>query len=426
MRAAYSVLILILVLVSLAGMAEEGDEESEDTRTSARAIELPVIEVIATTPLPALGTPIDKVPANVQSLTAEDVEEQNPLDVSETLFDNIGSVNINAAQNNPFQNDLEYRGFLASPLVGSAIGLSLYMDGVRINEGFGDTVNWDLIPQSAISSVDLIPGSNPLFGLNTLGGAIALRTKSGFAYQGTEVEASGGSFGRRAVEAEHGGNRGGFDWYLTFNALDEDGWRDESPSEVRQLFGKIGWENDRTDLDLSYIFADNDLTGNPESLLARERDAVYTFPDDTDNKLHFLNLRASHAFTDALLLAGNAYYRGYQRDTLNADAEVQCVDGNDRAIALAVGLCEGSAAPIGGVGELELRVEGEDRTTQTDTDGYGGTVQLSHQATFFARANSVTVGFAYDGNDTDFTQDQAEADLFRKGLARGTRRIGDL
>ena len=259
MHAACALLILTLVLVSSPGMAEEGDREG--TRSPAGAIELPVIDVIATTPLPALGTPIDKVPANVQSLTAEDVEEQNPLDLSEMLLNNIGSVNINAVQNNPFQNDLEYRGFLASPLVGSAIGLSLYMDGVRINEGFGDTVNWDLIPQAAISSVDLIPGSNPLFGLNTLGGAIALRTKSGFAYQGTEVEASGGSFGRWAVEAEHGGYHGGFDWYLTFNALDEDGWRDESPSEIRQLFGKIGWEDDQTDLDLSYIFADNALDG---------------------------------------------------------------------------------------------------------------------------------------------------------------------
>ncbi|MGH8588174.1 MAG: TonB-dependent receptor, partial [Gammaproteobacteria bacterium] len=407
MRAAYSVSILTLTLVSLPGLAAERDGEGEGTRSPAGAIELPVIEVIATTPLPALGTPLDKVPANVQSLSAEDVEEQNPLDLSEMLFDNIGSVNINAAQNNPFQNDLEYRGFLASPLVGSAIGLSLYMDGVRINEGFGDTVNWDLIPQSAISSVDLIPGSNPLFGLNTLGGAIALRTKSGFVYQGTEVEASGGSFGRWAVEAEHGGNGSGFDWYLTFNALDEDGWRDESPSEIRQLFGKVGWEDDQTDLDFSYIFADNDLTGNgfaPESLLAQDRAAVHTFPDNTGNNLHFLNLRASHAFTDALLLAGNGYYRGYQRDTLNGDAEVQCVDEDDSPIALALGLCEGAAAPFGGFGELELEVEGEDRTTGTNTDGYGGTLQLSHQATFFRRANSITVGFAYDGNETDFTQ----------------------
>ncbi len=417
--------LLALLWFPLAGIAEDDAK----AQTPARTIELPTIEVIATTPLPALGTDVDQVPANVQSLTAEDVEGQNPLDLSELLFENIGSVNINAAQNNPFQNDLEYRGFLASPLVGSAIGLSVYLDGVRINEGFGDTINWDLIPQSAISSVDLIPGSNPLYGLNTLGGAIALRTKSGFAFQGTEVEASGGSFGRWAVEAEHGGYQGSFDWYLTFNALDEDGWRDESPSEIRQLFGKLGWEDEKTDVDLGYIFAENALTGNgfaPESLLARERDAVYTFPDDTDNRLHFLNLRASHAFTEALLLAGNAYYRGYRRDTLNGDAEIACVDEDDSAIDVALGLCEGSAMPFGGAGDLELEVEGEDRTTGTDTDGYGGTLQLSHQAELFRRANSLSFGFAYDGNETGFTQSEAEGELFRKGLARGIRRSGAL
>ncbi len=202
MRAACSVLILTLVLVSLPGMAEEGDGGGERTRSPAGAIELPVIEVIATTPLPALGTPLAKVPANVQSLTAEDVEEQNPLDLSEMLFDNIGSVNINAAQNNPFQNDLEYRGFLASPLVGSAIGLSLYMDGVRINEGFGDTVNWDLIPQSAISSVDLIPGSNPLFGLKHPGRGDRASHQERFRLPG-----DGGRSERRLVRALGGRGR---------------------------------------------------------------------------------------------------------------------------------------------------------------------------------------------------------------------------
>ncbi len=261
--------------------------------------------------------PVNKVPSNVTSLTAKEIEDQNLTDLSELLFRNIPGVNLSPAQNNSFQNDVGYRGFLASPLLGSAIGISVYVDGARFNEGFGDTVNWDLIPQSAISSIDLIPGSNPLFGLNTLGGALAIRTKSGFAFQGTEIEASGGSFGRWAVEAEHGGNWNELDWYLTFNALDEDGWREESPSQIRQVFGKLGWETASTDLDLNYIFADNELTGNgfaPESLLAQDREAVYTFPDDTDNRMHFINLRASHWLGQNLLLAGNAFYRNYRRE----------------------------------------------------------------------------------------------------------------
>jgi iron complex outermembrane receptor protein len=227
-RRALPVLYALPLLISSAVSGEEQENP-------ATALELPEVEVIGTTPLPALGTPLEKVPANVRSLTAEEFEDQNPTDLSEMLFRNVPSIHLNAAQNNPFQNDITYRGFLASPLLGSAIGLSVYLDGARFNKGFGDTVNWDLIPQSAISSIDLIPGSNSLFGLNTLGGALAVRTKSGFAFQGTEVEASGGSFGRWAVEAEHGGYRDKVDWYLTFNALDKDGWRVGSPSDADSI-----------------------------------------------------------------------------------------------------------------------------------------------------------------------------------------------
>ena len=136
------------------------------------------------------------------------------------------------------------------------------------------SVNWDLIPQAAIAEVDLIPGSNPIFGLNTLGGALSVHTKRGRDFPGTTVGASGGSFERWAVEAEHGGFHGPFDWYLAFNALHEDGWRDQSPSTVRQLFATVGWEAGGTALNLNYIWADNDLVGNglvPESTLARDR-----------------------------------------------------------------------------------------------------------------------------------------------------------
>ncbi|MGH8647602.1 MAG: TonB-dependent receptor, partial [Gammaproteobacteria bacterium] len=408
---------------------------SEEQRNPATQIELPTIEVIATTPLPGLGMPTNKVPSNVSSLTAEEIEDQNLPEISELLFRNIPSVNLSPTQNNSFQNDISYRGFLASPLLGSAIGLSVYVDGARFNEGFGDTVNWDLIPQSAISSINLIPGSNPLFGLNTLGGALAIRTKSGFAFQGTEIEASGGSFGRWAVEAEHGGNWNELDWYLTFNALDEDGWREESPSEIRQVFGKLGWENATTDLDLNYIFADNALTGNgfaPESLLAEDREAVHTFPDDTDNRMHFINLRASHWLRENLLLAGNAFYHNYRRKTLNGDAEVTCVDdATDSAVftdpeggrPLHLGLCQGSAADFldadgnPGAGELELEVEGEDRTTKTDTDTWGTSLQSTFDARWFGHGNSLTIGFSYDRSDTDFRQDQAEAEIFEQGLS---------
>ena len=145
-------------------------------------------------------------------------------DASDFLNRYLGSVNINQTQNNPFQPDVNFRGFTASPLLGAAQGLSVYLDGVRLNQPFGDVVSWDLIPRRAIDNMVLMPGSNPLFGLNTLGGALNVATKSGKTDPGTLMEVQGGEYGRRSVEFEHGaGNSDGWHWYVTGNRFHDDG-----------------------------------------------------------------------------------------------------------------------------------------------------------------------------------------------------------
>ena len=168
------------------------------TDNPAEALERPQVEIIGTTPLPGLGTPLKDVPANVQVFNGKGLGKQRHGNLTGFLENNGTSVTANAAQGNPYQTDIGFRGFTASPLVGVPQGLSVFQDGVRINEPFGDVVNWDLLPQSAIASLQLIPGSNPLFGLNTLGGALAIYTKSGSQYPGGSVELSGGSFGRNS------------------------------------------------------------------------------------------------------------------------------------------------------------------------------------------------------------------------------------
>jgi iron complex outermembrane recepter protein len=233
-----STILLVLLALSPAA-AQAPSTESEKPETQPPVV-LPGITVIGATPLPALGIPVEKYPGNVQSLH-EDVAGRGALDLSDMLFRRLGSVNINSSQGNPWQNDVTYRGFLASPLTGSAIGLSVYLDGMRFNDGFGDTMSWDLIPKLAISGIDVIPGSNPIFGLNTLGGALAIRTKNGRDFPGTSIGASGGSFGRWNVEAEHGGSRGPFDWYVAFNALDEDG-RHRRPPDLRLYRQRSHWQ----------------------------------------------------------------------------------------------------------------------------------------------------------------------------------------
>jgi outer membrane receptor protein involved in Fe transport len=425
---------LIVLVVGSAAAAQEPETKE------AEIPQLPPVEVIGTAPLPAFGIPVQKYPGNVQSLTPDEIQNPGALDLSDFLYRRFGSVNINSTQGNPWQNDVTYRGFLASPLTGSPIGLSVYLDGMRFNDGFGETVSWDLIPRRAMAGVDVIPGSNPIFGLNTLGGALAVHTKNGRDFPGTMLGASGGSFGRWNVEAEHGAFFGPFDWYVAFNALDDDGWRAHSSSELRQLFTNVGWEAHGTKLALSYIYANNDLVGNglvPESTLARDRSAVHTFPDQTRNQMHLGHLRAGHQLTDDLLLSTNVFFRDYQRRTFNGDAQVNCVDdatGEEVFDASGrrphLGQCSGSAAgffdsagnPLGGA--LQRTAEGEQRTTKTHTQDWGATLQLAQKSTLFGRRNQLTTGVAYDGHRTRFEQREAVADLVPSRTGVGTSRTG--
>jgi outer membrane receptor protein involved in Fe transport len=281
------------------------------------------IEVIGVSPLPGVDVPRDRIPANVQSARAADLERAQSLDLTNFMNRRLGSVTINEIQNNPFQPDVNFRGFTASPLLGTQQGLSLYMDGIRLNQPFGDVVSWDLIPKSAISSLALNPGSNPLFGLNTLGGALVVQTKDGLRNPGTSVQALAGSNGRGAVEFEHGGSRAdGLHWFVTGNKFHEQGWRTASPSDVGQLFGKVGRRSGGTDVSLTVSVAETDLNGNglqEQRFLERDLSSVYTQPDITKNRALLLNLALSQSLAEAWTLSGNAYYRRIETHTFNGD-----------------------------------------------------------------------------------------------------------
>jgi outer membrane receptor protein involved in Fe transport len=261
----------------------------------------------------------------VQTATSEDVASSHALDLAAFMNRTLGSVYVNDVQNNPLQPDVNFRGYTASPLLGTPQGLSVYLDGVRLNQPFGDVVSWDLIPRQAIANLALIPGSNPVFGLNTLGGALALRTKDGYSDPGFSVGLNYGSNDRRSIEAEIGGHSDtGLYWYGTANKLKEDGWRDASPTDSTQVFGKLGYRNDASDISLGAAYADTDLTGNglqDEQLLFGEGgyDSIYTKPDNTQNKSYLLNVVGTHKVSDTLNVSANAFYRNIKTNTLNGD-----------------------------------------------------------------------------------------------------------
>ncbi len=390
---------LVLSLIASPLEAENAPATSAGQKPE-NALEMPEVNVIGLTPLASSGLARDKVSANVQTVEDEDIYRHEAFTLTDFMRRQLGSVNINDSQANPYQPDLTYRGFIASPLLGTPIGLSVYQDGVRVNEPFGDTVNWDLIPRSAIANMELVPGSNPLFGLNTLGGAISVRTKSGFSHSGTRAELYGGSYGRKAFEFEHGGYKDQVDWFVTSNISEDDGWRPFSHSAVHQVFAKAGFENETTDLDFSFTYADNTLNGvgpTPASLLNKSRYAIYTAPDTTENTLYFFQLKGSHQFTEKLSLAGNAYYRGSTIQSLNSNT------GEDCARYLNGTHCrteDGGLAPAFA-----------NETTRSVQDGSGANLQLTSTHDIFGRQNQFTVGGGYNGGHTHYIQANQDAFL---------------
>ena len=399
-------------LMLLAAYAAFAAPQLALAENKAEAIELGIVEVISTTPLPGIGVTLDQVPSNVQSVNSKDINKQHTLELSDYINNNLGGVTVTEGQSNPYMADVNFRGFTASPLAGAPQGLSVFQDGVRINEPFGDTVNWGLIPQSAISSINLMPGSNPVFGLNTLGGALSVNTKSGAAYPGFFAELMGGSWARRGFNAGYGGVNGNIDYFVTANFNKENGWRDYSQSEVNQAFGKVGWQDDTSDLDLSLTVAHNNLQGVqalPKSWLNKPEEA-YTFPDKIGNRMQMLTLKGSHFFTDNHLVGANLYVRNSRINNFAsntndcfipnrpldpiADAELIASIGAD-------GQCDQTLAD-----PVNIDDQGSNEQSSTSQLGYGFAAQYSYLGDVMQHKNQFTAGFSADLGRTKYKADE--------------------
>jgi len=416
------------------------------------------ITVVATTPGGSVGIAPEKLPFNVQSADSDALERAQSLDLTDFLSTNLASVNINSAQNNPLQPDVQYRGYTASPLLGLPMGISVYQNGVRINEPLGDSVNWDLLPVSAVHTMSLIGGANPLFGLNTLGGALSIEMKDGFNFAGHGVEFTGGSWGRINLTAESGGNNGTFGYYLNVSYFEEDGWRDLSQSDATNLYGALSWRNDTTTVDLNAQYGDSELTGNgaaPVGLIAIDREAIFTAPDITENEMHMFALNLTHSFNDVIELAGTGFYRNTETDSFNGDssafAECELDDGGFLiegfedddleelgfdADQLCVDNVLGGGVPVGPAPGIVVTdpdsledalnaLAGEDVFVVDDLTGsisgtgilnheainnesarsqktYGTDLQLTFTNDVFGRGNYLVAGFAYFKGEADF------------------------
>ncbi|HEY8539645.1 MAG TPA: TonB-dependent receptor [Steroidobacteraceae bacterium] len=400
-------------------------------------------EVVVVAPY-GLRLPRERVPASVQTATAAQIEQSQTLDLTDFINRRFGSLNINHAQNNPLQPDVNFRGFSVSPLLGLPQGLSVYQNGVRINEPFGDTINWDLIPLSAVNEVQLLAGAQPVFGLNTLGGALSVDMKTGFDFQGAGAEVYAGSYERRSAALQYGGNTNGWGYYGNVDYFEEDGWRDYSKSDALRFYGALTRRTANTNLDLSLAYAETELRGNgasPAELLAIDREQVFTHPDLTENTQTQVILSGSRRMSSNVRLAGNAFYRRIDTDSFNGDGTIfeEC-EFDDEEL-----LVEEDFTDVDGDGEcsfsvdtdivpvldlngepIEAEMDDEELNAinnigERDQESYGASLQLELTSTPFGRDNNLTIGAAYSEGRISFNSSVEVARLLEN---RATSRTG--
>ena len=372
------------------------------------ARDLDELVVVGVTPVPGFKVDKDKIPGNIQTLRSSDLTRNGAASVLGALDQQVSGVNFNDTLADPFQPEVLFRGFEASPVLGTPQGMAVYQNGVRVNEAFGDTVNWDLIPDIAIDRIDVLNATS-VFGLNALGGAMTVTMKNGFTYQGFDATVSGGSFNQRQAQAEYGVNDGTLGAYVAVNGLKEGGWRHFAQDRVKQYYLDLSFHADPITSDLSYSRANNRLFGQgaaPVQSLAISPENVFTGPQDNIDNVDMITLNTAYNFTPTLALSNVVYFRNYRQTVANGD------DSNYAACDDAVGpglLCDGDYVLTDTAGQNipDITNGGATLIGQNDYEAihsqtWGGSLQFSSTEKLLGHGNSFAIGATVDTSSTHF------------------------
>jgi len=370
---------------------------------------VPPITIIGASPLLGSGVDRDTVPAETNVLNSNDLTRSGTTapDAVRALSEQVSGVNLDSASGNPYQPTLVYHGFEASALQGTPQGLAVYVNGVRFNQAFGDTVNFDLLPDVAIDKMNL-EGSNPVFGLNALGGALSVQLKNGFTYHGGEIEASGGSFDTFGLNFQYGKQSGNTAVYVAASGMHQDGWRDLQSSSLENFYGDIGWRGNIGELHFNVTAANSVLNGpgtSPVELLAADPAAQFTGPNKISNRFMQVSLSGNLAVSDTVSVQAVTYINNFLQRVTNGNApnDTPCNDGSGL-------LCSDSrySTTLGGatipafLGPNPLAYSELDNQT-TNTNGYGASIQATDTQTVFGFGNHLVGGVSFDGAQTEFT-----------------------
>ncbi|MEO8316964.1 MAG: TonB-dependent receptor [Bradyrhizobium sp.] len=382
------------------------------SRQAARAVRQPrVVYVYSTTPAAGSGSSIDvdKIPASVNFVDATRISRTGSMNITDALLQQVPGISINEVTGNPFQPNIEFRGFVASPVAGTPQGLAVYQNGARINEAFGDTVNWDLIPTAAIKSISVVT-NNPAFGLNALGGAVNVQMKDGFNYHGAEIETMGGSFGRVQSSAQWGKQVDkNFAVYGALEGLHDSGFRNFSASDVRRFYSDVGYKNDATEFHVNMGVADNKFGAAatvPVELLQQYWGATYTTPQTTNNRVGYVNLTGKVEATPTWTVDGSAHVRVFEQKAVDGNPT-----GTQPCAADATLLCfNDDSTPANGLNGAQLAnpfasgaVLGEIDRTTTRSTSVGFSLQATNNDQLFGHNNHFVVGTSFDYSVTRFS-----------------------
>ncbi len=376
---------------------------------------LQTIEVVGVSPVPGAEIERDKVPSAVETLSAKDLDHSKAPSLLDGMVQSMPGVALSDQSGNSFQRTLDYRGATASPVPGTPQGIAVYQNGNRINEAFGDVVNWDLIPEMAIARMTLMP-NNPLFGLNATGGAMSIEMKNGFTYQGTEAQLWGGSYGRIQSGAQAGWQKDNVSAYIAAEGAYDRGWRDySSSSQIRRMYADIGVRGDQTEFHFSFTGADNKLgsvVATPIQMLNQRWSSVYTWPQTTHLQLVFLQANAKWTPTDTFTVQANSYFRAYR--AFHYDGNGTDAQACDAGGVLAGQLCVGDGVtPINqNMAVLNTlpanSALGEIDRNWTRSNSYGGSLQATTTSQLLDHDNHFVVGTSLDHGQTRF---QANSEL---------------
>jgi outer membrane receptor protein involved in Fe transport len=363
------------------------------------------VVVVGTTPLAGSDVERDRLPAATQVLGTGDINRTGIPSLTGAILSNLPSATINDVEGNVFQPDILFRGFTASPVAGTPQGLAVYVNGARFNDAFGDTVNWDLIPPTAIKTV-AIEASNPVFGLNALGGSISVQLKNGFTDDQTSVSGFGGSYGRRAGIGEFSRQMGAFAVYLTGDVTHDGGFRQTSASDLYRGYADVGWRDGPAEAHLNIMGA-HDRLGNPGATpvqaLATDLSNIFTAPNIVDNKYVALNLNATDKLTETTSLQGLAYFHNLRQYVPNGITEELQPCGFGGLLCNS----DGSVVTTTGGQSVTDFLNGGTYSglsvQQLQSHAYGATVQLTDQSPLGGNLNHLVAGLSFDGSQSIFS-----------------------